>query len=187
MAQVLSLLVENRAGVLASVVGLFSQRGYNIETLNVAPTHDPSLSVITLSTSTEATGTEQVVKQLNKLIDVIKVVPYDSSTQLLRDMALVRVRVRESNRAEILALSEVFNVRVVDANPRSYVFEITGKPDKIDGFLQNMRPYGIRDLHRTGCLAVTRGMVEPKKSPTPSTEGSGEVNPGDDWRVNPEL
>ena len=164
MAQVLSLLVENRAGVLASVVGLFSQRGYNIETLNVAPTQDPTMSVITLSTSTDATGTEQVVKQLNKLIDVIKVVPYDSSSQLLRDMALVRVRVKEDNRAEILALSEVFKVRVVDASPRSYVFEVTGHPQKIDGFLQNIRQYGIRDIHRTGCLAVSRGSTEPKQS-----------------------
>ncbi len=167
MAQVLSLLVENRAGVLASVVGLFSQRGYNIETLNVAPTQDPSMSVITLSTSTDAPGTEQVVKQLNKLIDVIKVVPYDSSTQLLRDMALVRVHVKEDNRAEILALSAVFRAHVVDASPRSYIFEVTGQPEKIDGFLQNMRLYGIRDIHRTGCLALSRGSATPRQSRKP--------------------
>ncbi len=175
MAQVLTLLVENRAGVLASVVGLFSQRGYNIETLNVAPTQEPSMSVITLSTSTETTGTEQVVKQLNKLIDVIKVVPYDASTQILRDMALVRVRVKEDNRAEILSLSEVFRARVVDVGPRSYIFEITGKPEKIDGFLQNMRVYGIRDIHRTGCLALSRGSAESKQSRKP--QGLSEPEP----------
>ena len=177
MAQVLTLLVENRAGVLASVVGLFSQRGYNIETLNVAPTQEPSMSVITLSTSTETSEIEQLVKQLNKLIDVIKVVPYDLSTQILRDMALVRVGVKDDNRAEILALSEVFRARVVDVGPRSYIFEITGKPEKIDGFLQNMRLYGIRDIHRTGCLALSRGSAESEESRKPL--GLSELEPQD--------
>ena len=125
------------------------------------------MSVITLSTNTDAPGTEQVIKQLNKLIDVIKIVPYDLSTQLLRDVALVRVRVKEDTRAEILALSAVFRAHVVDASPRSYIFEVTGQPDKIKAFLQNMRLYGIQDIHRTGCLALSRGSAEGKQAQKP--------------------
>ena len=163
MVQLLSLLVENRSGVLARVVGLFSQRGYNIDTLNVAPTADPTMSLITLSTKTDVPGTEQVIKQLNKLIDVIKVIPYNSQVHMAREMALIRVRVTESTRAEILELSKVFRARVVDASPRSCVFEVTGNPEKINGFLQNMRVYGVRDVHRTGCLSLSRGSAEKRR------------------------
>ncbi len=163
MGQVLSLLVENKAGVLSRVVGLFSQRGYNIASLNVAPTQDPTTSRITLTTDEDERRTEQVIKQLNKLVDVIKVMPYDPASEVVREMALVRVRVKEAVRAEILALGEVFRARVVDANPRSYIFEITGQPDKIDAFLQNVRVYGIREIHRSGALALSRGRMAIKK------------------------
>lgn len=162
MGRVISLLVENKAGVLSCVVGLFSQRGYNIKSLNVAPTLDATLSRITLTTDTDQRGTEQVVKQLNKLVDVVKVVPYNPSSQVVREMALVRVRVSEENRAEILALSEVFRARVIDVSPRGYIFEVTGQSEKIDAFLQNMRVYGIREIHRTGELALSRGRAEKK-------------------------
>ena len=137
MRQVISLLVENKAGVLSRVVGLFSQRGYNIESLNVAPALDPYSSRITLTTTTDEAGTEQVVKQLSKLINVVKVTPYDSATQVLREMALVRVQVTENNRTEVLALSEVFRARVIDVRPNAYIFEVTGQAEKIDAFLQN--------------------------------------------------
>ena len=157
MGQVISLLVENKAGVLSRVVGLFSQRGYNIESLNVAPALDDSASRITLTTRTDLKGTEQVVKQLNKLIDVVKVTPYDSKTQVIREMALVRVQVNEDNRAEVLALSEVFRARVIDVSPRNYIFELTGQSGKIDAFLDNVRAYGIREIHRTGELTLGRG------------------------------
>jgi acetolactate synthase I/III small subunit len=165
MGQILSLLVENKSGVLSRVVGLFSQRGYNIQSLNVAPTQDPTMSRITLTTDTDERGTEQVVKQLNKLIDVIKVIPYEPSNQVVREMALVRVSINEKNRAEILALSEVFRSRVIDASLRSYIFELTGEPEKIDAFVENMRVYGIREIHRTGRLALSRGKAGEKKSP----------------------
>ncbi len=157
MGQVISLLVENKAGVLSRVVGLFSQRGYNIERLNVAPALDDSASRITLTTRTDLKGTEQVVKQLNKLVDVVKVTPFDSNTQIIREMALVRVQVNEENRAELLALSEVFRARAIDVSPRNYIFELTGQSGKIDAFLDNVRAYGIREIHRTGELTLGRG------------------------------
>jgi acetolactate synthase-1/3 small subunit len=157
MGQVISLLVENKAGVLSRIVGLFSQRGYNIESLNVAPALDAEVSRITLTTRTDLQGTEQVVKQLSKLIDVVKVTPYDSDTQVIREMALVRVQVNEENRAEVLALSEVFRARVIDVSAHNYIFELTGQSGKIDAFLENVEAYGIREIHRTGELTLGRG------------------------------
>lgn len=156
MGHVISLLVENKSGVLSRVVGLFSQRGYNIESLNVAPALDPSLSRITLTTGSEH-EVEQVVKQLNKLVDVVKVSPYDLTRHVIREMVLVRVQVSEENRSEVLALSEVFRARVIDVSPRNYIFEVTGQSSKIDAFLENVRMYGIREIHRTGELTLGRG------------------------------
>jgi acetolactate synthase-1/3 small subunit len=164
MGQVISLLVENKAGVLSRIVGLFSQRGYNIESLNVAPALDTEVSRITLTTRTDLKGTEQVVKQLNKLIDVVKVTPYDPATHVIREMALVRVQVSEENRAEVLALSEVFRARVIDVSPRNYIFELTGQSGKIDAFLENVQAYGIREVHRTGELTLGRGKTGKPKS-----------------------
>lgn len=162
MRQVISLLVENKAGVLSRVVGLFSQRGYNIESLNVAPALEGA-SRITLTTITDEAGTEQVVKQLSKLINVVKVTLYDSDIHVLREMALVRIQVTEDNRTEVLALSEVFRARVIDVRPTSYIFEVTGQAEKIDAFLQNAQVYGVRELHRTGELTLSRGKVEKKE------------------------
>lgn len=163
MRRVISLLVENKAGVLSRVVGLFSQRGYNIESLNVAPALEGA-SRITLTTITDDAGTEQVVKQLSKLINVIKVTLYDPATHVLREMALVRIQVTEDNRTEVLALSEVFRARVIDVRPTSYIFEVTGQADKIDAFLQNAQVYGVRELHRTGELTLSRGKAGKKES-----------------------
>ncbi len=164
MRQVISLLVENKAGVLSRVVGLFSQRGYNIESLNVAPALEADASRITLTTITDEAGTEQVVKQLSKLINVVKVTPYDSAAHVLREMALVRIQVNESNRTEVLALSEVFRARVIDVRPTSYIFEVTGQAEKIDAFLHNAQVYGVRELHRTGELTLSRGKAGKKES-----------------------
>ena len=177
MGQVLSLLVENKPGVLARVVGLFGQRGYNIQSLDVAPTQDPTMSRITMETDVRAI--EQVIKQINKLIDVIKVIPYDPALHVVREMALVRIRVKEKDRGEILALSEVFRARIVDATPGSYTFEITGPSDKIDAFLQNVRLYGIREIHRTGKLALSRAQEAEKRGSghsSPSPSGGEEPN-----------
>ena len=177
MGQVLALLVENKPGVLARVVGLFGQRGYNIQSLDVAPTQDPTMSRITMET--DVPGIEQVIKQINKLIDVIKVIPYDPALHVVREMALVRIRVKEKDRKEILALSEVFRARVVDATPDSYTFEITGQSDKIDAFLQNVRLYGIREIHRTGKLALSRAQEGGKRvsgRSSPSLSGGEKPN-----------
>ena len=163
MRRVISLLVENKAGVLSRVVGLFSQRGYNIESLNVAPALEGA-SRITLTTITDDAGTEQVVKQLSKLINVVKVTLYDPASHVLREMALVRIQVTEDNRTEVLALSEVFRARVIDVRPTSYIFEVTGQDDKIDAFLQNAKVYGVRELHRTGELTLSRGKAGKKES-----------------------
>ncbi|MCH6569189.1 MAG: acetolactate synthase small subunit [Acidobacteria bacterium] len=163
MRRVISLLVENKAGVLSRVVGLFSQRGYNIESLNVAPALEGA-SRITLTTITDDAGTEQVVKQLSKLINVVKVTLYDPASHVLREMALVRIQVTEDNRTEVLALSEVFRARVIDVRPTSYIFEVTGQADKIDAFLQNAKVYGVRELHRTGELTLSRGKAGKKES-----------------------
>ena len=163
MRRVISLLVENKAGVLSRVVGLFSQRGYNIESLNVAPALEGA-SRITLTTITDDAGTEQVVKQLSKLINVVKVTLYDPASHVLREMALVRIQVTEDNRTEVLALSEVFRARVIDVRPTSYIFEVTGQADKIDAFLQNAQVYGVRELHRTGELTLSRGKAGKKES-----------------------
>ena len=163
MRQVISLLVENKAGVLSRVVGLFSQRGYNIESLNVAPALEGA-SRITLTTITDEAGSEQVVKQLSKLINVVKVTLYDPASHVLREMALVRIQVTEDNRTEVLALSEVFRARVIDVRPTSYIFEVTGQADKIDAFLQNAQVYGVRELHRTGELTLSRGKAGKKES-----------------------
>ena len=163
MGQVISLLVVNKAGVLSRIVGLFSQRGYNIESLNVAPALDAEISRITLTTRTDLKGIEQVVKQLNKLIDVAKVTLYDPDTQVIREMALVRVQINEENRAEVLALSEVARARIIDLSPQHYIFELTGKSREIDAFLENMQAYGIKELHRTGQLTLGRGKASKLK------------------------
>lgn len=171
MEQILSLLVHNKSGVLSRVVGLFSQHAFNIETLNVAQTHDPTRGRITLTTEADQPAFEEIVRELRQLADVISVIPYNPVVHVIREMALVRVQIREENRAEVLALSEVFRARVVDASPHSYIFEVTGQSEKIDAFLQNMRVYGISEVHRTGKLALTRGSAaENQSKPT----GQGE-------------
>ena len=159
MGQVISLLVENKAGVLSRVVGLFSQRGYNIESLSVAPALDDIVSRITLTTHTDSKGTEQVVKQLNKLVDVVKVTPFDSDTQVLREMALVRIQVNEATEAEVLALAKSFNARVIDISTRNCIVELTGQSGEIDAFLDAVQGHGIKEIHRTGELALGRETI----------------------------
>jgi len=167
MSQIVTLLVHNRAGVLLRVVELVTRRGCNIESLDVAPAHDPAVSRITLSIEADERALGQLVGQLDALSGVIEVSPYDASTHIAREMALVRVPITEENRAEVLALSEVFRARVVDASPQSYIFEATGPSEKIDAFLQSMRVYGISEVHRTGKLALARGSAADKKTAAP--------------------
>jgi acetolactate synthase I/III small subunit len=157
MGQILSLLVRDRAGALSQVVSLFGRHGYNITSLNVAPTHEPGMSRVTLSTEVDESVGNVVAEEISQLPDVINVTLYNPFTHVARELALVRVRVKEETRGEVLALSDVFRARVIDASPRSYIFEVTGQSEKIDAFLENMKVYGIGEVHRTGKLAVTRG------------------------------
>ncbi len=157
MDHTISILVENEFGVLARVVGLFSGRGFNIESLTVAKTLDPSLSRITLVTNGDDQIVEQITKQLNKLICVIKVVDFKETAYVEREMALVKVAVDERIRSEVLNIANIFRAKVIDVDPRSYVIEITGDDSKITAFINVLKPLGIKEIVRTGKVAIQRG------------------------------
>jgi acetolactate synthase-1/3 small subunit len=161
MRHTISVLVENKFGVLARVAGLFSGRGYNIESLCVAPTTDPTVSQMTIVTTGDDRIIEQVQKQLNKLIDVIKVQDMMERDFIDREMMLVRVSAEREKRDEILRIAEIFKARVVDVATKSLTLEVTGADDKIDAVLKILRPLGIRELVRTGKVAMIR--AEPRK------------------------
>ncbi len=153
---IFSLLVENQPGVLSRIAGLFSARGYNIESLCVAPTTDPDVSRVSLVTKGDEFILEQIKKQLNKLINVIKVYDYTEVPYVQRDLALVKVRAKTENRAEILRIVDIFRSRVVDVSPEYYTVEITGDEDKIEAFLRLLKPMGIKEIARTGPVALAR-------------------------------
>ena len=152
----LSILVENRFGVLSRIAGLFSARGYNIESLTVAGGSDPTLSRITMVVRCGPKLGGQMVKQIEKLLDVVKVEDLTESDCVLRELILVRVRATESKRATLLNEAEIFRARVVTATPESYVFEVAGDSAKIDAFLEVMAGYGIDEMVRTGKVALPR-------------------------------
>jgi len=156
MRHVISLLVENEFGVLARVAGLFSGRGFNIESLCVAETLDPTVSRITLVTSGDDQIIEQIMKQLNKLINVIKVSDYTDGDHIDREMVLVRVNANQSTRAEVLRITEIFRGKIVDVSPRSYTIEVTGDEGKIKAILNLLKPLGIKEIVRTGKIAMLR-------------------------------
>jgi acetolactate synthase-1/3 small subunit len=151
------VLVENEFGVLSRVSGLFSGRGFNIESLSVAPTFDPSISRITLVTRGDDQILEQITKQLNKLIDTIKVIDFTGQDYVEREMALVKVTAEEETRAEVLRIADIFRAKVVDVTPRSYTIEITGAPTKIDAIIELLQPMGIKELVRSGPVVLGRG------------------------------
>ncbi|MCD6223612.1 MAG: acetolactate synthase small subunit [Deltaproteobacteria bacterium] len=157
MEYIVSLLVENKAGVLARIVNLFSGRGYNIEMLNVAPTIDPMLSRMTIVTGGDESVLEQINKQLNKLIDVIKVIEYRNKAFVDREMVLVKMHADANTRAEILRIVDIFRAKVVDVSRDSYTIEVTGDSGKINAILNLLEPLGIKELARTGKVAMTRG------------------------------
>ncbi|RLA95198.1 MAG: acetolactate synthase small subunit [Deltaproteobacteria bacterium] len=157
MRQTLSVLVENQFGVLARVAGLFSGRGFNIESLSVAETLDPSLSIMTIVTEGDQQILEQITKQLNKLIPVIKVVEMADKPHVERELVLVKVAAKPENRAEILRMVEIFRGKVIDVSPKNYTIEITGDANKIRAFLELLKPMGIKEIARTGRVAMTRG------------------------------
>ena len=157
MKHTISLLVENKPGVLSRVAGLFSGRGFNIESLSVAETTDPDISRMTILTTGNDQILEQITKQLNKLINVLKVTDYKSNEFVGRELALIKVAVNDETRSELLSIIEIFRGKVVDVSSESYTVEITGDENKMQAILDLFRPMGIKDLARTGCAALTRG------------------------------
>jgi len=156
MRHTISVLLQNKPGVLSRVTGLFSGRGFNIETLSVAPTLDPDISCLTLSTSGDDAIIEQITKQLHKLIDVIKVTDMAEHEYVEREMALIRVKAEAGTRAEVLRIIDIFRGKVVDVSPKTYAVEITGKSSKIESVIDILRPIGIQEIVRTGTVAMTR-------------------------------
>ncbi len=152
----IGVLVENQPGVLSRVTGLFSGRGFNIESLTVAETIEPGLSRITLVTSGDEQVLEQITKQLNKLINVIKVIDFRDTEFVNREMALVKVRADVETRAEVLRISDIFRGKVVDVSPHHYTIEVTGNEEKVGAILELLKQYGIIELARTGKAALAR-------------------------------
>ena len=153
----LSVLVENKPGVLARVAALFSRRGFNIESLAVGPTERPELSRITILVSVEEQPLEQVTKQLNKLINVLKIVELEDSEAVLRELLLVKVRTDDQTRRAVLETVELFKAKVVDVAPDVLTIEVTGPPPKLDAMITMLEPYGIRELVQSGMVAMGRG------------------------------
>jgi acetolactate synthase-1/3 small subunit len=152
----ISLLVDNQPGVLSRIAGMFSGRGYNIESLSVAPTTDPLVSRITLVTRGDQLIIEQINKQLNKLVNVIKVHDLTQTDFVERQTALVKVRARPAQKAEILRLVDIFRCKVVDVSSTHYTVEVTGTGEKLEAFLDLIKPMGIKEIARTGAIALPR-------------------------------
>src|SRR5262245_22753791 len=157
MRHIISVLVENEFGVLAKVSGLFSGRGFNIESLCVAETTDPTVSRITLVTSGDDRVLEQVTKHLNKQVNVIRVSDFSNASHVKRELVLVKVSADERTRGEVLSIVNIFRGKVVDVSSRSYVVEVTGSEEKIGAFIDVLRPLGILEVVRTGVVAMFRG------------------------------
>src|SRR5438128_12684480 len=156
MRHTISVLVENKFGVLTRVAGLFSGRGYNIDTLNVGPTQDPSTSRMTIVTRGDDATLEQIVKQLNKLVDVLKVQDFREGEYVDRELVLVKVAVDSKTRAEVMQITDIFRAKIVDVQPKSLTIEVTGDDSKVEKFIEMMRTFGILDLTRTGKVAMPR-------------------------------
>ena len=158
MEHTISVRVRNEFGVLSRVAGLFSARGYNIDSLCVAETIDPKVSQITLVTRGDDETIEQIIKQLYKLIDVIKVVDLLGEPYVARELALFKVRTLPESRAEVMRIAEIFRGKIVDVSPESYAIEVTGSTDKLRALAVLLRPLGLEDVIRTGRVAVARGV-----------------------------
>ena len=162
MRHILSLLVENEAGALSRISGLFSARGFNIESLTVAPTEDATVSRMTIVTSGSDAIIEQITKHLNKLVDVVKVVDLNESDHIERELMLVKVKTLDSSKEELMRLSDIFRGRIIDVNENSYTIEITGNGDKLDAFLKAVKPELILETVRTGVSGIARGDRAPR-------------------------
>lgn len=157
MKHTISVLVENKAGVLSHVAGLFSSRGFNIDSLAVGETQDPTMSRMTLVVDADERILEQIMKQLHKLIDVIKVQDLTGEDFIDRELVLIKVDAKPQNRSEIMQIADTFRARVIDVSLKSLAIEVTGDKGKINAMIELLREFGIREVVRTGRIAMTRG------------------------------
>ncbi|MBI3911998.1 MAG: acetolactate synthase small subunit [Armatimonadetes bacterium] len=157
MQHTITTLVENRPGVLARVAGLFSRRGFNIESLAVSITEDPSVSRMTIVVTGDERSLEQISKQLNKLIEVIKVYDYTDVPNVERELALIKVHAEPTRRAEIMQITDIFRAKIIDLSERTLTIEVTGPVAKVDAMRSLLEPYGIKELVRTGKIVLARG------------------------------
>jgi len=157
MRHILSLLMENESGALSRVSGLFSARGFNIESLTVAPTEDPTVSRMTLVTSGSDAIIEQITKQLNKLVEVIKVVDLNENIHIERELMLIRISTEGDSREEVKRLSDIFRGRIIDVTETTYIVEMTGDGDKLDAFIRTLDQKNILEVVRTGVSGIARG------------------------------
>ena len=156
MRHTVSALVENKSGVLARIATLFAARGFNIDSLAVGETENPKVSRMTIVVDGDQRILEQVEKQLNKLIDIIKVSEYSKIDHVERDLALIKLKANKSNRSEILQIVDIFRAKIVDVSPESIIIEITGDEEKVEALLSMVRPFGIKEMARTGIIAMAR-------------------------------
>lgn len=157
MRHIISLLMENESGALSRVSGLFSARGYNIESLTVAPTEDPSLSRMTIVTSGSDEVIEQIIKQLNKLIDVVRVLDLNDGKHIERELMLVKVKANDKHRDEMKRLSDIFRGRIIDVSDNTFTIELTGSSSKLDAYLESLDEDAIIETVRTGASGIGRG------------------------------
>ena len=160
MQHTISVLVTNRFGVLSRVSGLFSGRGFNIDSLSVAVTQDPTVSRMTIVTRGDDKIVEQITKQLNKLVDVIKVSDLTDQKFVERELALIKVQATAASRAKLLGIVDIFRCKVVDVSPKTYTLEITGDYEKVEAIIEILKPLGIKEVVRTGRVAIARAVRE---------------------------
>ncbi|MDE2681206.1 MAG: acetolactate synthase small subunit [Verrucomicrobiota bacterium] len=152
----ISVLMENTFGVLTRVAGMFSGRGYNIDSLNVAPTHDPEVSRMTIVTRGDDATVEQIVRQLNKLVNVLEVTDFRDYEYVDRELVLVKVKVDGKRRSEVMQITDIFRTKIVDVQPKSMTIEVTGNETKVTKFIELMENFGVLELTRTGKVALSR-------------------------------
>ena len=157
MRHIISILMENESGALSRVAGLFSARGYNIESLTVAPTEDPSMSRMTLVTRGSEDIIEQITKQLNKLIDVVKLIDLAESAHIERELMMVKIKTSEQMRDEIRSMADIFRGKIIDVTPSTYIVEMTGPSEKLDAFIAAVDPDTIIEVVRSGPTGISRG------------------------------
>ena len=156
MRHTISVTVENKFGVLTRIAGLFSGRGYNIDTLNVAPTQDDNVSRMTIVTRGDDATVDQILKQLNKLVNVLEARDFREGDYVDRELVLIRVNVDSKTRAEIMQITDIFRAKIVDVQPKSLTIEITGNESKVEKFIDLMKSFGVQELTRTGRIALSR-------------------------------